>query len=50
MAAGNGIKAAASPTRSGPSVQTRVTQFHYIVRETGGYLWYVTVARVTGRQ
>jgi uncharacterized SAM-binding protein YcdF (DUF218 family) len=50
MAEGNGIKAAASPTRSGPSVQTRDTQFNYIVRETGGYLWYVTVARVTGRQ
>ncbi|MBC6461295.1 YdcF family protein [Actinomadura sp. HBU206391] len=50
MAEGHGIKAAASPTRSGPSVQTRDTQFHYIVRETGGYLWYVTVARVTGRQ
>lgn len=41
MAEDNGIKAAASPTRSGPSVQTRDTQFHYIVRETGGYLSYV---------
>jgi vancomycin permeability regulator SanA len=41
MAKDNGIKAAASPTRSGPSVQTRNTQFHYIVRETGGYLSYV---------
>lgn len=41
MAADNGITAAASPTRSGPSVQTRDTQFHYIVRETGGYLSYV---------
>jgi uncharacterized SAM-binding protein YcdF (DUF218 family) len=50
MAEGHGIEAAASPTRSGPSVQTRDTQFNYIVRETGGYLWYVTVARVTGRQ
>jgi uncharacterized SAM-binding protein YcdF (DUF218 family) len=50
MAEGNGIKAAASPTRSGPSVQTRDTQFRYIVRETGGYLWYVVVARATGRQ
>jgi uncharacterized SAM-binding protein YcdF (DUF218 family) len=50
MAEGNGIKAAASPTRSGPSVQTRATQMNYIVRETGGYLWYVVVARATGRQ
>lgn len=41
MAEDNGIKAAASPTRSGPSVQTRDTQFNYIVRETGGYLSYV---------
>ena len=41
MAADNGIEAASSPTRSGPSVQTRETQFHYIVRETGGYLSYV---------
>ncbi|HEY8482732.1 MAG TPA: YdcF family protein [Spirillospora sp.] len=41
MAEDHGIKAAASPTRSGPSVQTRETQFHYIVRETGGYLSYV---------
>lgn len=50
MAADNGIKAAVSPTRSGPSVQTRDTQFHYIVRETGGYLWYVTAGRVLGTQ
>ncbi|GLZ11014.1 hypothetical protein Acsp04_12490 [Actinomadura sp. NBRC 104425] len=41
MASDNGIEAASSPTRSGPSVQTRDTQFHYIVRETGGYLSYV---------
>ncbi|GAA4152839.1 hypothetical protein GCM10022416_51410 [Actinomadura keratinilytica] len=41
MAGDNGIEAASSPTRSGPSVQTRDTQFHYIVRETGGYLSYV---------
>ncbi|MFI0354738.1 YdcF family protein [Actinomadura sp. 9N407] len=41
MAEDNGIEAAASPTRSGPSVQTRETQFNYIVRETGGYLSYV---------
>ncbi|MFI6516404.1 YdcF family protein [Spirillospora sp. NPDC050679] len=41
MAADHGIEAASSPTRSGPSVQTRHTQLHYIVRETGGYLSYV---------
>jgi vancomycin permeability regulator SanA len=50
MAADNGIKAAVSPTRSGPSVQTRDTQFHYIARETGGYLWYVTAGRLLGSQ
>jgi uncharacterized SAM-binding protein YcdF (DUF218 family) len=50
MAADNGIDAAVSPTRSGPSVQTRDTQFHYIVRETGGYLWYVTAGRLLGTQ
>ncbi|HEY7488876.1 MAG TPA: YdcF family protein [Streptosporangiaceae bacterium] len=50
MAGDNGIKAAVSPTRSGPSVQTRDTQFHYIVRETGGYLWYVTLGRIVGEQ
>lgn len=41
MASDNGIDPAGSPTRSGPSVQTRDTQYHYIVRETGGYLSYV---------
>ncbi|WP_433478105.1 YdcF family protein [Spirillospora sp. CA-142024] len=45
MAEDNGIEAAASPTRSGPSVQTRDTQFHYIVRETGGYLSYVLLGK-----
>ncbi|QXJ25097.1 YdcF family protein [Actinomadura graeca] len=45
MAEANGIKAAASPTRSGPSVQTRDTQLHYIVRETGGYLSYVLLGK-----
>jgi uncharacterized SAM-binding protein YcdF (DUF218 family) len=45
MAEDNGIEAAASPTRSGPSVQTRDTQFNYIVRETGGYLSYVLFGR-----
>ncbi|TDD89821.1 YdcF family protein [Actinomadura rubrisoli] len=45
MAEDNGIKAAASPTRSGPSVQTRDTQLQYIVRETGGYLSYVLLGK-----
>ncbi|KAB2345571.1 YdcF family protein [Actinomadura rudentiformis] len=45
MAEDNGIKAAASPTRSGPSVQTRDTQMQYIVRETGGYLSYVLLGK-----
>lgn len=45
MAEDQGIRAAASPTRSGPSVQTRGTQFNYIVRETGGYLSYVLLGK-----
>ncbi|WP_242901694.1 YdcF family protein [Actinomadura terrae] len=45
MAEDNGIDAAASPTRSGPSVQTRDTQLQYIVRETGGYLSYVLLGK-----
>ncbi|MBW8483504.1 YdcF family protein [Actinomadura parmotrematis] len=45
MAEDNGIEAASSPTRSGPSVMTRDTQFHYIVRETGGYLSYVLLGK-----
>ncbi|GAA0591665.1 YdcF family protein [Actinomadura livida] len=45
MAADHGIEAAASPTRSGPSVQTRETQFDYIVRETGAYLSYVLLGK-----
>ena len=39
-----GMEASSSPTRQGPAVQTRVTQFRYIVRETAAYLLY----RVTG--
>ncbi|MDX6744682.1 YdcF family protein [Actinocorallia sp. A-T 12471] len=45
MASENGIKAASSPTRSGPSVLSRDTQLHSIVRETGGYLYYVLLGR-----
>ena len=29
-----------SPTKSGPVVQTRETQFRYIVRETGALVYY----------
>lgn len=45
MAADSGIEAASSPTRQGPAVQTRATQFRYIMRETAAYLVY----RLTGR-
>lgn len=47
MARDHGIKAVTSPTRSGPTVGSRDTQFHYIVRETGGYLYYMLVGRWT---
>jgi uncharacterized SAM-binding protein YcdF (DUF218 family) len=45
MARANGIAAVTSPTRSGPTVHTRDTQFHYIVRETGGYLYFELIGR-----
>ncbi|WP_409333059.1 YdcF family protein [Trujillonella humicola] len=44
MAEDAGIEAESSPTRQGPAVQTRATQFRYILRETAAYLLY----RVTG--
>jgi uncharacterized SAM-binding protein YcdF (DUF218 family) len=44
MAEDAGIDAESSPTRQGPAVQTRNTQFRYILRETAAYLLY----RVTG--
>jgi uncharacterized SAM-binding protein YcdF (DUF218 family) len=44
MAEDSGIEAESSPTRRGPAVQTRTTQFKYILRETAAYLLY----RVTG--
>ena len=44
MADDSGIDAASSPTRQGPAVKTRTTQFLYIMRETAAYLLY----RVTG--
>jgi vancomycin permeability regulator SanA len=45
MARANGIQAVTSPTRSGPTVYSRDTQFHYIVRETGGYLYFQLIGR-----
>jgi uncharacterized SAM-binding protein YcdF (DUF218 family) len=45
MAEDSGMDVASSPTRQGPAVQTRSTQFRYILRETAAYLVY----RVTGR-
>jgi uncharacterized SAM-binding protein YcdF (DUF218 family) len=44
MAADSGMDAVSSPTRQGPAVQTRTTQFKYILRETAAYLLY----RATG--
>jgi len=44
MATDAGMDATSSPTRQGPAVQTRTTQFKYIVRETAAYLLY----RATG--
>ncbi|MFC4942106.1 YdcF family protein [Pseudonocardia sp. GCM10023141] len=40
MARDVGLQAWASPTRTGPVVQTRETQARYIVRETGALLFY----------
>ncbi len=44
MAEDAGMSVESSPTRQGPAVQTRTTQFRYILRETAAYLLY----RVTG--
>jgi uncharacterized SAM-binding protein YcdF (DUF218 family) len=44
MAEDSGMVATSSPTRQGPAVQTRDTQFRYILRETAAYLLY----RATG--
>ena len=44
MAEDSGMVATSSPTRQGPAVQTRATQFRYILRETAAYLLY----RATG--
>lgn len=40
MARDAGFAAWASPTRTGPIVQTRATQIRYILRETGALLYY----------
>jgi uncharacterized SAM-binding protein YcdF (DUF218 family) len=40
MAHDAGFAAWASPTRTGPIVQTRQTQIQYIIRETGALLYY----------
>ena len=40
MAEDAGIEAESSPTRQGPAVETRATQFRYILRETAAYLLY----------
>jgi uncharacterized SAM-binding protein YcdF (DUF218 family) len=44
MAEDAGIEADTSPTRQGPAVYSRTTQFRYILRETAAYLFY----RATG--
>lgn len=41
MARDTGLAAWASPTRTGPVVQTRGTQVRYIVRETAAMLFYL---------
>jgi uncharacterized SAM-binding protein YcdF (DUF218 family) len=49
MAEDSGMVATSSPTRQGPAVQTRTTQFRYILRETAAYLLYrATGASVAG--
>jgi uncharacterized SAM-binding protein YcdF (DUF218 family) len=49
MAADSGMEATSSPTRQGPAVETRTTQFRYILRETAAYLLYrATGASVAG--
>jgi len=40
MAQDLGIDAHTSPTRHGPAVRTRGTEFRYIARETAAYLYY----------
>jgi uncharacterized SAM-binding protein YcdF (DUF218 family) len=40
MASDLGIKAASSPTRTGPAVRDRATEIRYVGRETAAYLYY----------
>ncbi|MCX4097575.1 YdcF family protein [Nocardia sp. alder85J] len=40
MARDAGLHVWTAPTRTGPAVYTRESQFHGIVRETGALLWY----------
>lgn len=40
MARDAGLEAWTSPTRQGPAVFTRESQFHGIARETGALIWY----------
>ena len=40
MASDLGIKASSSPTRTGPAVRDRGTEFRYVARETAAYLYY----------
>lgn len=40
IARDQGINAQTSPTRTGPANRSRATEWHYIVRETGAYLYY----------
>ncbi|MEV5648630.1 YdcF family protein [Nocardia sp. NPDC052254] len=40
MARDEGLDAWTAPTRTGPAVYTRESQFHGIARETGALLWY----------
>ncbi|MEE2033321.1 YdcF family protein [Rhodococcus sp. CC-R104] len=40
MARDSGLEAWTAPTRQGPAVFTRESQFHGIARETGALIWY----------
>lgn len=40
MASDLGIRATASPTRTGPAVRDRGTEIRYVLRETAAYLYY----------
>lgn len=45
MASDQGIDVAMSPTRQGPAVRQRSTEFRYIARETLAYLYYKAFKR-----